>query len=148
MFSWTDFAKDVSGPILGYVIGGVGIALWAKLRAQVKQPAMTEKELTLFKAEITQGLGDLGVKFDNFSKNYQDGAAKNKQFEIVLLQTSDFQFKALTSQTGSIRKLAESVCNGNKPEAMRLCDEADNYCKEGQDLKQQFLIDQAVGKGE
>jgi uncharacterized membrane-anchored protein YhcB (DUF1043 family) len=142
-----DFWKDVLGPILGYIVGGVGLYLWVKLKAQIKKPKETENELADFKVAMSAGMADLNTKFDTFSKYCADSSENNKQFQTLMFKSSDYTLQALTAQTGGIRTLADSVCNGNKPDAMKLCDEADALCKEGQRIKQDYLIDHSVCGG-
>jgi hypothetical protein len=94
---------------------------------------------------MSAGMTDLNTKLDTISKNYAASSENNKQFQTLMFKSSDYTLQGLTAQTGAIRTLADSVCNGNKPDAMKLCDEADAFCKEGQRIKQDYLIDHSVG---
>jgi P pilus assembly chaperone PapD len=52
----------------------------------------------------------------------------------------DKLFEATMKQNGGIRELSRSVCNGNKEEALKMCDDADNLCEEGIKIQKEYLL--------
>lgn len=124
-----DLVKELWGPTLGVVIAFVGPWLWNKVKKHYLRPVETET-----------GLAAIEKKLDDFMEHYSAGVAHNRESQRVLFTVQDRQFKVMRSQTGAIKELSKSVCNGNKEEALRLCSEADAYCANGEDLQKDYLL--------
>ena len=91
-------------------------------------------------AKVERALSELTVKLDVMIASYTDGATKNKASQRTLFTVQDRQFKVMRAQTGAIRELAKTVCNGNKASALALCDQADEMCANGEDIQKEYLI--------
>ena len=46
-FSLVDFLKDVSGPILGFVVSGIGLSIWNTIQRRASLPAANGKKLSV-----------------------------------------------------------------------------------------------------
>lgn len=90
--------------------------------------------------KLEQGFEMLSTKLDQLTAIYAQEAERNRLAQQVLFTVQDTQFKIMRSQTGAIREVAHSVCNGNKVRAMDLCDEADHLCEEGEKTQSSYLI--------
>ena len=91
-------------------------------------------------AKVEHALAELARKLDTMIESYAEGAAKNKMSQRTLFTVQDRQFKVMRAQTGAIRELAKTVCNGNKASALELCDQADAMCANGEDIQKDYLI--------
>jgi hypothetical protein len=127
----TEFLVELTALALSPIVTSVLVGTFNKAKNKLNEPDKINKQLI-----------EINAKVDAFSASYLRGSERSKQFQTYLFESSDCSFTALSYQTGSIRHLAESVCNGNKEEALRLCDEADAQCKKGQDLKNKLILDQ------
>lgn len=132
--------KDVSGPILGYIIGGIGIGLWARLSAKVKQPAMTKTELDSFKSEVTEGLSSINKKLDVYGDAITMLLGVNDEQNHV-------QQSSLEVDRALIDAIESGVCNGNIKGARERNTAAMAVAKEAREEAQTFLVEHTLGKG-
>jgi len=90
--------------------------------------------------ELKTRLDKFESKFDEFSKKYSEGSERNKASQVAMFTMQDIQFDAMKSTNGAIRELAKSVCNGNKEDAIRLCNESDNDISKGKEIRRSVSI--------
>lgn len=120
---------EVVVPIATCALGAIIPIAYTAVKRKKARPAKVEKALE----ELTR-------KLDTMIATYADGAAKNKMSQRTLFTVQDRQFKVMRAQTGAIRELAKTVCNGNKASALSLCDQADEMCANGEDIQREYLI--------
>lgn len=114
------------------VAGVIGLSLpiaYKKIKRAKERPAKLERSVA-----------EMSAKLDAMIETYVDGERKNLASQRTLFTVQDRQFKVMRSQTGAIRELSKSVCNGNKDAALVLCDQADAMCADGEDIQKDYLI--------
>jgi hypothetical protein len=135
-----DFFKDLLGPVAGSIATIIVIYFWNKLVKRATLPASTAKNLEEFRSEVLGKVAELSEKIEDFTKMYKDGVERNRKSQRTLFEVQDLQFSVMSYQTGALRELAHSVCNGNKDAAMKLCDDADKTIAEGQSFQKDYLL--------
>jgi hypothetical protein len=112
-----------------------------RAKDKAHQPQKTADDLATFQASVTDTLSALNKKVDTLSNSYAEGVINSKKSQRTMFLVQDKQFEAMTLQTGAIREVAHSVCNGNKENAMKLCDEADATIDAGRIAQKEYLLD-------
>lgn len=127
------FLKDYLVPVLVGVssAGGFAFITWVIGKMVIR---------FVLPKELNNRMSQLEAKFDSFLLKYDDGASRNKKSQMALFRIQDYQFDVMKAQTGAVRELAKSVCNGNKAEALRLCEESEDYIKNGKDIHRSVAI--------
>ncbi len=90
--------------------------------------------------ELKDRMTVMETKFDAFLEKYDSGTKRNKESQNALFLMQDYQFDAMSGMNLSIRELAKSVCNGNKEDALRFCDDVDNNIGKGKNIQRKILM--------
>jgi hypothetical protein len=85
----------------------------------------------------------LAERLDILSSTVQISIDETKKVNdaiTTLFRIEDNLLESMIKQNGGIRELSKSVCNGNKEEALRMCDEADELCEQGRKTQKEYLL--------
>jgi len=124
--------KEFFIPVMVGISGAAGFALLSWIAGKIVVRF-------ILPAELQNRMSVLEKKFDGFITRYDEGAERNKKSQQALFKIQDYQFDVMKAHTGAVRELAKSVCNGNKPFALELCDDADEKIEEGRKVHRDIL---------
>lgn len=143
MISSTEIYYLIVSVAITVVVTILATRLISRLGHFINQPIKTKIRLEDINEAMLKGLAEVNQKVDKLSEEFKKDAKVDSQSRRVLFSVQDLQFSVMSHQTGAIRELAKSVCNGNKESALHLCDEADKANAEGKSLQKDYLMEKA-----